>query len=90
MKMIVMLVVLFASVSLCAATNELTLVNQAITNSAPVKFVKSAKQHRTQCEAITLSGNRCKRRAAVGSRYCRQHATIMRKRSEAKEKNHDK
>ena len=90
MKMIVMLVVLFASVSLRAATNELNRVNQAITNSVPVKFVKSAKQVHAQCEAITLSGNRCKRRAAVGSRYCRQHDVIMRKRSEAKEKNHDK
>ncbi len=90
MNMIVMLVVRFASVSLRAATNELTLVNQAITNTIPVKFVKSAKQVHAQCEAITLSGNRCKRRAVVGSRYCRQHDVIMRKRSEAKEKNHDK
>ena len=90
MKVIVMLVVSLASVSLCATTNELTLANQAITNSVPVKSVKSAKLPRAQCEATTLSGNRCKRRAAVGSQYCSQHAAIMRKRSEAKKKNHDK
>ncbi len=28
----------------------------------------------SQCWAATQSGNRCKRRAAVGMRYCRQHA----------------
>ena len=27
-----------------------------------------------QCWSVTQSGNRCKRRAAPGERYCRQHA----------------
>ena len=27
-----------------------------------------------QCWSVTQSGNRCKRRAAPGGRYCRQHA----------------
>lgn len=85
MKAILMLVVLLASMSLSAATNGQTGGKQATTNSVPVKSIKHAKQHRPQCEAITLSGNRCKRRAAVGSQYCSQHAAIMRKRSEAKE-----
>ena len=90
MKMIVLLIALFADVSLSAATNEVSVSTQTTTNSVSVKPVKSAKQLRPQCEATTLSGNRCKRRAAVGSRYCSQHDAIMRKRSEVKEKSGNK
>lgn len=48
------------------------------TNSVPAKAEKPAKR---QCEAITLSGNRCKRRAMHDSPYCSQHAAIVRKRA---------
>lgn len=29
---------------------------------------------RVQCHSVTKSGNRCKRKAAAGKLYCRQHA----------------
>ena len=32
---------------------------------------------RSQCEATTKSGNRCKRKAAKGERFCRQHLKIL-------------
>ena len=34
----------------------------------------AAVAQRVQCHSITKSGNRCKRKAAPGKLYCRQHA----------------
>ncbi len=72
---------------------------KSATTNAPPAVVESAKapakasgsdRRRAdgefrQCEATTLSGNRCKRRAAKGSRYCRQHEAIIRKRDGGKD-----
>lgn len=33
------------------------------------------EKERVQCWAMTKSGNRCKRRAEAGKRYCHQHAS---------------
>jgi hypothetical protein len=33
-----------------------------------------AVAQRVQCHSVTKSGNRCKRKAAPGKLYCRQHA----------------
>ena len=53
-----------------AATNATEVVCTPATNAVPVKVSKKApKPARPQCEAITLSGNRCKRHAAEGSKY---------------------
>lgn len=71
-------------VPLFASTNAQVVVAASATNSVPTKV---AKQERPRCEAITLSGNRCKRRAIPGCKYCRQHAAIMRKRAESQESN---
>ena len=38
---------------------------------------EAPKQERVQCWAMTKSGNRCKRRAAIGKRYCHQHASSV-------------
>ena len=66
-----------------AATNVTETV--CSTNVVPVKVSKKApKPSRPQCEATTLSGNRCKRHAAEGSKYCNQHAAILRKRKKGK------
>ena len=40
----------------------------------PGKAPKEEKA-KVQCRAVTKSGNRCKRRAAPGSHYCRQHSS---------------
>lgn len=52
----------------------------AITNTVPSAVsvtaatnVPAAKVARQQCEAITKSGNRCKRNAVHGGKLCRQH-----------------
>ena len=34
-------------------------------------------EERELCWAVTKSGNRCKRRAAAGKRYCHQHAASV-------------
>ena len=42
------------------------------------------EKERVQCQAITKSGNRCKRRAAPGKCYCRQHASDVAPKTPAK------
>lgn len=52
---------------LVASTNE----TAAVTNS-----LASVLTENHQCEAITKSGNRCKRKAAPGKTLCRQHEKL--------------
>ena len=40
------------------------------------------EKERVQCWAVTKSGNRCKRRAAAGKRYCHQHASDVKPKKE--------
>ena len=51
-----------------AATNAAPESAFAATNAVPTKKGASAQQ-RPQCAATTLSGGRCRRRAAAGSIY---------------------
>ena len=37
---------------------------------------QAAPQEAARCEAITKAGTRCKRKAAVGRKYCKQHQKI--------------
>ena len=37
----------------------------------------AAVMQRVQCHSVTKSGNRCKRKAAPGKLYCRQHAAQL-------------
>ena len=63
-----------------AATNATEVACSPATNAIPVKVSKKTpKPVRPQCEATTLSGNRCKRHAVDGAKYCRQHESIFRK-----------
>lgn len=87
MRIAMTAVFLLLSTSIFAATNATVTVGSPTTNAAPVKVSKKAhKPSRPQCEATTLSGNRCKRHAVDGSKYCSQHATILRKREEETKK----
>lgn len=83
MRFGVLVLVLLFVVPLFPAINTQVVVAAPTTNSVPVKTIK---QNRPRCEAITLSGNRCKRRAMPGCKYCRQHDAIIRKRAEKEEK----
>ena len=64
---------LFADVS--ASTNAVPVeaVAPSVTNAPTVKLL------RTQCEAFTKSGSRCKRNAPPGAKLCRQHQKIKAK-----------
>ena len=58
----------------------LLLVTFAV-SSAPADDKTAVKREKAPppqpCWAVTRSGNRCKRRAAPGERYCRQHAASV-------------
>ena len=75
-----MLLVFAVTAGDSGATNATNTV--AATNTV-VKVVEkkadgkqSEPSARSQCEATTKSGNRCKRKAAKGERFCRQHLKI--------------
>lgn len=73
------------SSTIFAAINATEEVCSPATNAASVKVSKKVpKLVRPQCEATTLSGNRCKRHAADSSKYCSQHAAILRKRAKGR------
>ena len=55
-----------------AATNTVSsVVSLTVATNAP-----AAKVPRQQCEAVTKSGNRCKRNSLPGGKLCRQHQRI--------------
>ena len=86
MKFAAVIALILLNSTVFAATNATELVRSPTTNAAPVKVSKKAsKPVRPQCEATTLSGNRCKRHATEGSKYCSQHAAILRKREKEAE-----
>ena len=69
MKRMVLLLLTIIGTSVCyadAATNSVAAVVQSTNATA-----------RVQCWAQTKSGNRCKRRAVCGERYCRQHSATI-------------
>ena len=73
MKRMVLLLLTLIGTSVCYV--------EAATNSVPVVVQSTNTTVRVQYWAQTKSGNRCKRRAVSGERYCRQHsATIAPKR----------
>ena len=80
MRFAVLSVLMVLNSIVCAATNANGIVFSSTTNTALTKVSrKSLKAKRPQCEATTLSGNRCKRRAMEGAKYCSQHMAIHRK-----------
>ena len=66
-----------ASVAAPTVTNTVSgVASFSASTNAPV-----AKVSRQQCEAVTKSGNRCKRNAAPGEKFCRQHFKIANRKS---------
>jgi len=49
------------------------LLNNSADKSSQKQQVNAPTQERQQCAAMTQAGTRCKRLAAVGSKYCWQH-----------------
>lgn len=76
MRRCALFVIVLSAALLCpaepASTNAVRVVSSVVaTTNAP-----AAKLPRQQCEAVTKSGNRCKRNAAPGAKLCRQHQKI--------------
>ena len=69
MKRMMLLLLIATGTSVCYA--------DAATNSVPVVVQSTNVTARVQCWAQTKSGNRCKRRAVSGERYCRQHSATI-------------
>ena len=70
-----LVLVLFAAhpcVAVPTVTNSVSsAVSATVATNAP-----SEKVSRKQCEAVTKSGNRCKRNSVPGGKLCRQHQRI--------------
>ena len=71
-RAVLSIVVILTAALSCLAESVAT---NAVSN---VVSVAAAKVPRQQCEAVTKSGNRCKRNAAPGEKLCRQHQKIFR------------
>ena len=69
MKRMMLLLLIATGTSVCYA--------DAATNSVPAVVQSTNAMCRVQCWAQTKSGNRCKRRAVSGERYCRQHSATI-------------
>ena len=77
LSIVVMLSTALSCLAESAATNAaLSVVSVAAATNVPV-----VKVSRQQCEAVTKSGNRCKRNAAPGEKLCRQHLKIADRKS---------
>lgn len=76
MRRVALLVLAFsASLSAFAAQGSTNAVPAAASVVA-VTNAPATRPQRQQCEAVTKSGNRCKRNAAPGAKLCRQHQKI--------------
>ena len=76
MRILVLFVLAFSVALSCAAAPTVTnsvssAVSVTVATNAP-----AGKVSRQQCEAVTKSGNRCKRNAISGGKLCRQHQRI--------------
>ena len=85
MRVLVLIVLALSAVRCVAApavTNSVSgVVSVTVATKAPAaksSIAKAAegKLPRQQCEAITKSGNRCRRNAVAGGKHCRQHQRI--------------
>ena len=77
MKRVVLSIVVMLSAALsglAASAQANAFPNVASITSAT--NTPAAKLPRQQCEAVTKSGNRCKRNAVPGGKLCRQHQKI--------------
>ena len=88
MRILVLFVLALSAARTCVAeptvTNSVSsVVSVAVATNAPAEksFIANnaaeGKLLRQQCEAVTKSGNRCKRYAVPGERLCRQHRKIL-------------
>ena len=76
MRILVLFVLAYSAALPCVAAPTVT---NSVSSAASVTVATNApagKVSRQQCEAVTKSGNRCKRNAVSGGKLCRQHQRI--------------
>ena len=78
MRTLALLVVVSFAVLFCSAASAATNLVSSVTFAVSTTNAPTAKVSRQQCEAVTKSGNRCKRNAVLGEKLCRQHKKIFR------------
>lgn len=77
MRRAILSIVVILSIALsCLAESVATNIASNIVSVAAATDVPAVKVSRQQCEAVTKSGNRCKRNAVPGGKLCRQHQKI--------------
>ena len=77
-RAILSIVVMLSTALSCLADSATTNAVPRVASVAAATNAPVAKLPRQQCEAITKSGNRCKRNAIPGEKLCRQHQKIFR------------
>ena len=75
-RTILSIIVMIAAALLCLAESAATNAASSVVSVTAATNAPAAKVSRQQCEAITKSGNRCKRNAIPGEKLCRQHLKV--------------
>ena len=82
MRQAVLSIVVMLSAALsCLAKSGVTNIISSVASVASTTNTPALKLPRQQCEAVTKSGNRCKRNAVPGEKQCRQHLKIANRKS---------
>lgn len=76
MRILVLFVLVFSAALPCAAAPTVTNSVSSVVSVTLATNAPAGKVSRQQCEAVTKSGNRCKRNAVSGGKLCRQHQKI--------------
>ena len=80
-RVILSIVVILSAALSCLAESAATNAVSNVGSVASTTNTPSLKLPRQQCEAVTKSGNRCKRNAVPGEKQCRQHLKIANRKS---------
>ena len=72
----VSIVLAMSATLLCLAGSAATNTVSSVVSLTAATNAPAAKVPRQQCEAVTKSGNRCKRNSLLGGKLCRQHQRI--------------
>ena len=75
-RAVLSMVVILSAALLCLADSVATNAVFGAVSVPVATNVPTVKVSRQQCEAVTKSGNRCKRNAVPGEKLCRQHLKI--------------
>ena len=78
-RVILSIAVVLSATLPCLAESPTTNAVSGVVSVTSTTNAPMTKVSRHQCEAVTKSGNRCKRNSVPGGKLCRQHLKIERK-----------